>query len=501
MTRRARKLQAADLFCGAGGTTTGAERAGMRVVLAVNHWRTAILSHQHNHPHTRHICARIEHIDARNDSTLPKVDVILASPECTYHSNARGGRPIKDQHRQQPFALLDWLDAQRPSDLVVENVREFRDWGPCINVGTAAKPNWRPDPKRKGETFKAWVQAIESLGYQVDWNLLNAADFGAPTKRIRLFVHAVRADILKRRGGTIVWPAPTHAGAWRPAWEVIDWSIPCPSIFGRKRPLAPKTLARIEAGLRKFVGPFVTQYHNGPDGSQRNYDLSQPVPTLDTQNRYGLVMPFALTLRRNMDGRALAEPVSTITAGAEHHGVVVPYLFDVNHGEDAKTGTRCYSTANPLGTLTSKQGVGVAVPFTVMLSQSGSNGQRVNGLIDPMGTITTAKGGERAICIPWLTKYYGTGSVQPTGEPVDTVTTKDRFGLAMASLGETMRELRVVDIGFRMLAVEELLRAQGFPEGYMLFGAKHERIRQVGNAVCPPVAEALCRTIQEAAAA
>jgi DNA (cytosine-5)-methyltransferase 1 len=134
-----------------------------------------------------------------------------------------------------------------------------------------------------------------------------------------------------------------------------------------------------------------------------------------------------------------------------------------------------------------------------MLSQSGSNGQRVAGLFDPMGTITTARGGERALCIPWLTKYYGTGSVQPTGKPIDTVTTKDRFGLAMASLVDTMRELRVVDIGFRMLAVEELLRAQGFPDGYMLFGAKHEQVRQVGNAVCPPVAEALCRTIQEAA--
>jgi DNA (cytosine-5)-methyltransferase 1 len=493
MTARTRKrlLKAADLFCGGGGFTTGAEQSGrVDVVLAVNHWRTAIFTHQNNHPNTRHICARIDDIDPRHDKTIPELDILLASPECTHHSNARGGRPIDDQKRATPWHVLVWAEAKRPADILVENVREFRDWGPLDENG-------RPDKKRKGEIFGRWIEALQAIGYKVDHQILNAADFGAATKRLRLFIHAVRDDVYAKRGRTIAWPDPTHAGHWRPAYDIIDWSKPCPSIFSRKRPLAEKTLRRIEIGLRKFVGaaaepfivtlrkhadgrsinepiaaitsgaghhalavPFLTQYHNGPDGENRNYGLDGPVPTLDTQNRYAVVAPFQYKAIGRNPGltKGVNEPVPTIVAVRANHAVVVPYLMACNHGGDD---------------------------------------DRSHGASDPVATLTTKNA--HTLVLPFLTKYYGTGSVQPTDEPLDTITTKDRFGLAMVSLAETMKELGVVDIGFRMLDVDELARAQGFPEGYYLHGTKAEQVKQVGNAVCPPVAKALCETIAEAA--
>ncbi len=581
-----RRLKAVDLFCGAGGTTTGARAAGVDVVLALNHWRVAIASHQQNHPDVRHICARIEDVAVRHDRTLPEFDLLMASPECTFHSIARGGQPIDDQKRQQPWALLDWIEAKRPRWVSIENVREFRDWGPLVNRGTDRKPHWRPDPKRKGEIFRAWVRAIEALGYQVDNQLLNAADFGAATSRTRLFVTA-------RRGKSrmdIPWPEATHARAvgsgewtvgsktWRPAWSIIDWQKPCPSIFGRKRPLAEKTLRRIEAGLRKFVGPFVMmlsqsgsngprastvgdplgtittakggeralvvpfqfkaigrnpgltrgvdepvptivaarenhavvvpfvmQYHGGTestrDGTERSYDPQRPLPTIDTQPRYAVAAPFIVPhfgecpgqdpRTHDVDGplpavtgqgagslavpfilpregvfrgnspRGADEPLHTIVAGRDSGHLVVPYLFDVNHGDDRHTGSRLHDPQEPLGAITTHRGQAVSLAF--------------------------------------LVKYNSTGGPQSVDQPLDTLTTHDRYGLALASLVQTMQELSVIDIGFRMLDVDELAAAQGFPSGYYLSGTKAEQIKQVGNSVSPPVAEALCRTFVEAA--
>lgn len=412
-----RKLKAADLFCGGGGFTTGAEASGrVEVCLAVDHWRTAIYTHQQNHPHTRHICARIDDIDPRHDQTIPDLDVLLASPECTHHSIARGGRPIDDQKRATPWHVLVWAETKRPKWVVVENVREFRDWGPLDE-------KCRPIKSRKGEIFQQWIRSLESIGYQVDCQLLNAADFGAATSRTRLFIVARRG----RSRRDIPWPEITHPKAnWVPAWSIIDWAIPCPSIFNRKRPLAEKTIRRIEAGLRKFCGKSAAE-------------------------------SFVVRFNNNCDAASVADPISTITTSGAHHGLAVPYLLDVNHAGDRPA----YDPAEPLKTVSTKNG--------------------------------------KALLIPFLTKYNGTGGAQSIDDPVDTITAKDRFGLAMASLIQTMHELHVVDIGFRMLEPSELSRAQGFPDGYYYHGSRAEQVRQIGNAVCPPVAEALCRTIAEAA--
>jgi DNA (cytosine-5)-methyltransferase 1 len=546
---RKRLLQAADLFCGGGGFTTGAESTGrVRVALAINHWRTAIFTHERNHPETRHICARIDDVDPRNDKTLPELDLLLASPECTHHSIARGGRPIDDQKRATPWHVCVWAEAKRPADILIENVREFRDWGPLDAA-------CRPVKAKKGEIFRQWIKSLEAIGYVIDHQILNAADFGAATKRLRLFIHAVRDDIYRKRGRSIAWPEPSHAGAWRPAFEIIDWAKPCPSIFGRKRPLAEKTLRRIELGLRKFVGqpePFVVVLRRNMDGRT----VAEPLATVTAGAEHqALAVPFQFKARGCQPGltKGIDTPVPTIMAARDNHAIMVPYLvpnFGERHGQDPRTHSiseptptvtghgagalampfflprqgfyDCHkdkppaSIEEPLGTVTANHGPGqLIMPFIQTLTHGG----RERSISQPFPTITTANRGEHGIVTPFLAKYYGTGGAESLGEPIDTVTTRDRFGLcqawllrdscppelsgdispAMASLLKTMRELGVYDIGFRMLEPDELARAQGFPEGYYLHGTRADQVRQVGNAVCPPVARALCETIAEAA--
>jgi DNA (cytosine-5)-methyltransferase 1 len=507
----------ADLFCGAGGFTSGAERSGIaRGVLAINHWRPAVSTHRQNHPHVRHVCATIDHVDPR-DFEGQGINMILASPECIYHSVARGGRPVEDQRRATAWCVPRWLEALQPAWAIIENVREFVDWGP---LGT----NKRPTKTGKGQIFQAWVGAIRALGYHVEWKLLNAADFGGATKRVRLFVVCRRGRSCK----PIPWPAPTHSKAnWTPAWKIIDWSRPCPSIFDRKRPLAPKTLARIEAGLRKFcrpelvepflvkmrgtnnaasvneptpaltaggthlglalpfqlkaagrnpgqtkpiteplptvlgrenhsiVVPFVTQFHNGPDGANRNYPVTEPVPTLDTQNRYGVVAPF-----------------------------IVP-----NFGERPGQEPRTHSVGDPLPAATGHGAGALVAPFLVDVHNHRRD-HTATSINEPVPTIVTKPG--TSVVFAFLTSYFGTGHPQPVTEPLTTLTTKDRHGLALV---RTMRELGIVDIGFRMLDVDELAAAMGFEPAYYLHGTKAEQVKQVGNAVHTAVARALVEAI------
>jgi len=299
-----KRLQAADLFCGAGGFTTGAVQADIDVILAVNHWRTAIQTHRHNHESTRHICARIDAIDIRHDATIPDIDLLMASPECTHHSIARGGRPMCDQKRSTAWNVLDWVETKQPRWVIVENVREFRDWGPLTEAG-------RPIKARKGEIFKQWIRSLEAYGYQVDHQVLNAADFGAATSRSRLFIVARRG----RRKTAIPWPEITHPKpAWRPAHEIIDWSKPCPSIFSRKRPLATTTLKRIGVGLRKFVGeaaePFIVKGTITAGGTH-----------------HSLAVPFQMkAIGRNPGAtRPITDTVPTIVAARENHSIVMPF--------------------------------------------------------------------------------------------------------------------------------------------------------------------------------
>lgn len=478
VTKR-RPMDTVDLFCGLGGSSQGAEESGhARTVLAVNHWRPAAYAFGANHPKARVICARIDDIDPRNDKSIPEIDLLLASPECTHHSIARGGQPVEDQKRSGPFDVCKWIDAKRPMWAVVENVREFRDWGPLVQkrdkdgrllCDKRGRPWMVADPKRKGETFTQWIRMVQSLGYKVDHQILCAADFGAPTSRERLFMIAMREDL---RLKDIPWPEPTHSRKqWVPAASIIDWSIPCPSIFSRKRPLVDKTLGRLESGLRRFVGqvaePFIVKLY----GSSTTASVRDPLHTVTAQSGHlALAQPFLVQYHGGTDPRrngterqyAIDRPLPTIDTNPRY-ALAAPFILDVNHGDDHRTGQRCYSLGQPLGTVTTSRGKG--------------------------------------LCVPFLTKYYGTGGVAPIDEPLDTITTKSRFGLAMVSLVETMRQLGVVDIGFRMLTNYELLLAQGFPQGYLLDGARTEaeRTKLIGNAVPPPFTRAICTALAEAA--
>lgn len=497
-------LKAVDLFCGAGGTSQGAEQSGAaKVLCAVNHWQIAVDTHSANFPHTLHINSRIDQV---NPGECPKINLLFASPECTHHSNARGGRPTSDQQRSGPWDLMRWIEYHRPSWIVIENVAEFRSWGPVGDDG-------QPLKRFRGRYFYAWNQAIESAGYRVDHRLLNAADYGAATSRTRLFV------VARKGGRRILWPEPSHAKRvggelpgmalhrWRAAWEIIDWTIPCRSVFLRTAPLKETTLARIEAGLRKFVGPFVALLRHNSTAN----GISDPLTTITSGGRHhGLAVPFQFKAMGGSPGltKPIDEPVRTIIATRESEGVCVPIVIP---NEGYYRGNAPRPAGDPLPTVTSRGGGHLIVPFLVQLTHGG----RELSIDKPVRTLTTANRGEQAIVLPFVVNYYSNGKAGPITDPLCTISTHDRCGLATAivetagtiqprtpaeaKLLATMQELGVADVGFRMLANSELSLAQGFPASYLFRGNKGEITRQIGNAVVPNVAEAITRTLAGAA--
>lgn len=516
-------LSAIDLFCGAGGTSLGAEQAGASVKFAVNHWDVAVRTHSANFPHARHVNSRL---DLVSPAESPRFDLLFASPECTHHSRARGGRPTSDQQRSGAWDIMRWIEHHRPSFIVVENVPEFREWGPV------SQRTGKPLVSKRGHLFDAWLMAIAAMGYKVDHHILNAADFGAATRRPRLFVVA-------RKGNRWpVFPEPTHGmksggelpgmerRRWRAAMEVIDWSLPCLSVFASKeqalefrkanglpgtpkRPLEGATLDRIAAGLRKFVGPFVAKLRT--HGTV--YDVEEALGTITAGGlHHGLAVPFQYQMSGRMPGKSkgIDEPVSPIVASCPNHGLMVPIVVRVSNGGE-RWGESAYDGAQPLGSLTTSKAYALAFPFLNQLTHGG----RLVDPAKPLPTITTANRGETSVCVPFLASYYGTDNMRAADEPVATVTTKPRHGLACAvvalaasieprsdgerRLFDTMRELGVADVGFRMLQNHELSAAQGFTPEYIFHGNKADVTRQIGNSVSPPVAKAITRALTEAA--
>jgi DNA (cytosine-5)-methyltransferase 1 len=471
----------ADLFCGAGGTSAGAVEAisalGHRPKLtAINHWPVAIATHQQNHPDARHLTTSIDNINPRDLFSEGELDLLWASPECTHHSVARGGRPINDQSRATAWCVVRWAEALRPNVILVENVPEFISWG---GIGA----NGRPLAGKKGATFLAWKGALESLGYRVDHRILCAADYGDPTTRRRLFVQAVRG---KRK---ICWPNATHAtkqGAdlfaarlpWVPARDVIDWNLPGESIYDRKKPLSDKTLRRIFEGLKKFgLDPSLVCMEHG--GSVKSMDL--PVPTITTAKggAMGVATPFLIQMRGTSDAhvdgsaRSLEDPLGTVSAGGRHHALIEPYMIKVNHG----TGSRIYPISRPVPTVAGHRGEVALIEPSLLPQQSDGVLRAVS---EPVPTISTA--GAIALIEPYLIEYYGNGGSKSVDEPLGTATTKQRFGLARPEI--IIRGHRyLIDIRFRMLQPGELACAQGFPAGYQFSGTKTDVVKQIGNAV------------------
>lgn len=308
-------IEAADLFCGGGGTSEGMMQAAamlsIRVRLtALNHDRDSIKTHGLNHPGVRHIRQPIENVDPRKAVPSGRLNLLAGSPECIYHSNARqGAGPCNDQSRAGAWHLTDWCTKLRVDDIFMENVREFVDWGPLDRNGY-------PVSARKGEYFKAWVLAMEAMRYRVEWGFKNAAEFGDPTDRIR-FILIARSD--KRQ---IKWPSPTHGIGLKPfrtAREIVDFSIKGRSIYNRKKKLAENTVRRIQSGINKFHGqPFLIKLRGTSDShidaSARSLDL--PMPTLTAGGEHlALVEPQAFIIKYYGTGTAqsLDLPLDTIT--------------------------------------------------------------------------------------------------------------------------------------------------------------------------------------------
>ena len=437
-------IMAADLFCGAGGSSTGLLHAARKRMLhidlvAINHWRIAVDTHTRNHPWAKHLCADLSVIDPNKAVPGGRLDLLIASPECTHHSIARGGKPCSDQSRASAWHVLHWAERLSPTRILIENVREFESWGPLDNAG-------RPDKQRRGETFRAFVCALKSLGYTVEWRVLNAADYGDATSRRRLFIQASRT-------GDLVWPDPTHTNKWRPAREIIDWELKGKSIFNRKRPLAPRTMDRIEAGLRKFGGEAFIAVLRGTDKHQSG-----------------------------SWAKSVEDPLGVISAGGVHAAICEPFVMNVAHQGSDKSRVR--SVDQPLSTIPAghRGELGLLQPF-VIGQQSGAVARSTD---EPLPTIATA--GAISLCEPFLTKYFGTGGARPVSEPLDTITSKDRFALC---------QTEGLDIRFRMLQPHELAAAMGF-DGYQFSGTKTDQVRQIGNAVAVKTAEALCGAMIDA---
>ncbi len=467
------KIVCVDLFCGAGGASAGlvaaAAELGLEVELvAINHWPVAIQTHSANYPWARHICARIDQLRPRDVIPGGRVHLMIAGPECTHHSIARGGRPVDDQKRVPAWGILSWLSDLYVDNLIIENVPEFRSWAPLGSNGTPLK-------SRRGETYRAFLQAIRALGYKVDERIVCCADYGDATTRKRLFIQGTRR-------GSPTFPPPTHSPEsegtmftqpWRPARTIIDWSLTGESIFRRKKPLVVKTLRRIAAGMLKFNGIDITRYlsmrpETLPGYAQDSTGLTDAVTVKG--------VPFMVAAGgpegKGRQPKSVQEPLGTVLT-ENHDALIQPFVVVVNHGEKKNENTtasaRCHSVEQPFPTVTCKNGYGI-----------------VNA---------------------YLTKYYGTSvTAQSVEEPLDAVTTRDRFALIEPAIvsGEGPYPPRrlgpliplgngmFLDIRFRMLQWHELAGAQGFPQGYVFTGNKALKVKQIGNAVPRYSAKALC---------
>lgn len=352
-----------DCFAGGGGASAGIEMAlGRPVDIAVNHDPAAIRMHKTNHPNTMHLTEDIFKADLKKHVNGRRVSLMWASPDCTSHSKAKGGRPRKQGLRILPWAVYKHAKEVLPEVIIMENVEEIQQWGPLDDSG-------KPISERKGEHYKKFINAMKSLGYAFDSRELVAADYGAPTTRKRWYA------VFRRDGREIVWPEPTHSKgglnkikSWKQCGDYIDWSDLGKSIFDRKKPLAEATMKRIANGYVKYVvnnpdpytvgnkeaAAFLIQYHGEQRiGDSRGQFLTEPIKTIDTSNRYGLVTAFITKFYKNGAGQGCDEPLHTITTSPGHFGLISAFLIKYY-------GTGCgQELSSPLGTITTKDRFGL----------------------------------------------------------------------------------------------------------------------------------------------
>lgn len=533
-----------DNFAGGGGASTGIEMAtGFSVDIAINHDPEAIKMHKANHPSTKHYCESVWDVNPVEACEGHPVALAWFSPDCKHFSKAKGGKPKDKTIRGLAWVALRWAALVRPRVIMLENVEEFKTWGPLNR-------SHRPIKAKQGVTFRRFVNQLEELGYELEYRELTAADYGAPTMRKRFFLIA-RCD-----GKPIVWPNPTHgprdsvqvkAGLLEPyvgAYTQLDFSLPCPSIFDTAeeikekygiravRPLAPKTMERIARGLKKFVidnsEPFIVQVNHSGSNSDYCKSMEDPLQVITSKHGFGIVepiiAPYMGTNTTNHPGGSCENPIHTITTGNQQC-LISPTLIQY-HSETSGKEVRGQSLSDPIMTVDSSNRYGLVTSFLHKYFDGGYKGTG-DTVENPLPTITawdhnsvvtanliqmnnncdgrditepiptiTAGDGHFGEVRAFLIKYYGCGTGQNIEEPLDTVTSRDRFGLV------TIHgvQYQIVDIGLRMLEPKELYGCQGFPDDYIIdkdyTGKEYprsEQVRRCGNAVCPPIPAALVR--------
>ena len=432
-----------DSFAGGGGTSTGIELATGRVVdVAINHDPDAILMHKTNHPYTKHYQASVWDVDPLEVTGGSPVGLFWASPDCKHFSKAKGGKPVEKKIRGLAWIVLRWAGTVRPRVIILENVEEFQTWGP-VRKG-------KPVKKLSGQTFRKWLGQLEALGYTVEWRELVAADYGAPTTRKRFFLIA-RCD-----GRPIVWPEPTHAPAdspevkaglkkpWRSATEIIDWSLPCPSIFDTReqirekydldarRPLRPNTMRRVARGVDKFViksaDPFLVIVNHA--GEFRGQELGEPLQTITTKHGYGVaspvMTPITVTNTTNSVGAPADAPVHTVTT-AGNQMLITPAMIQY-HMERSEM-VRGQAVTDPIMTIDASNRYGLAAATLTKYYGSDQHGQEIR---DPLHTIT-AKDRE-GVTVASLSEFHGTSIGASPKNPLGTVLSKDHQAVQTAHM-------------------------------------------------------------------
>ena len=444
-----------DFFAGGGGASTGIEMAlGRSPDIAVNHDPEAIRIHKVNHPKTLHLTEDIFKVKLKEHVKGRHVSLLWASPDCTSHSRAKGAKPVEKGLRILPWAVYKHTKYLLPDVIVMENVAEIQKWGPLDQTN-------HPIKEKEGESYQKFICAMEELGYDFECRELVAADYGAPTTRKRWYA------IFRRDGKPIVWPEQTHSkdGAnglqkWKPIWPYLKLDELGTSIFGRKKPLAEKTMNRIARGLKKYVfenpQPFIVQVNHGGDNF-RGQSIYEPLPTITQKHGFGvvstictekdLILPHISKFYKSGTGQDVREPIHTITTSPGHFGMISVYAVSAEklkmklNGPDAeKTLQKC-----------------------TWVSQ-------------------------------YLMEYYGCGTGQELTEPIHTIVSKDRFAL-ISVMGN---QYAILDICLRMLSPEELKLGQGFPKDFILDRdinwkrcTIQNQVARIGNSVVPIMAQKL----------
>ncbi|MGC6586193.1 DNA cytosine methyltransferase [Paenibacillus sp. Dod16] len=456
-----------DNFAGGGGAGTGIELAtGESPEVAINHDPDAISMYRVNHPRAKTYCESVWDVDPREAAAGRPVGLVWLSPDCKHFSKAKGATPVKKHIRGLAWVAVRWAATVRPRVIMLENVEEFKTWGPVIperdektgrlmkKVPNSTNPKkyelvvsepgeivphelrvYYPDPKRKGFTFNSFVNALKRQGYDVEWRELRACDYGAPTSRKRLFM------VARRDGRPIVWPKPTHGAPdspevqrgelapWRTAAEIIDWSIPCKSIFGRKKELAENTKRRIARGIDRYVKnnphPFVMKVNH--TGEQfRGQEMNQPMQTVTAKNGWSVVTPYIARIGQSGFGGdrlqyELEDPLTTVTTKAEHL-LVTPVLGVSTTGHPARSSNSHFRTS------TRGENHMLVSPTLIQMGYTERDGQapRVLDLNKPVGTITAAGNkfavAEAVLAMPHITKFRGGAVGHAIDKPLHTIT-------------------------------------------------------------------------------